>query len=66
MNVPATCRGGLYPPCHQLRLSIERDWHRVQGRMQSAPTKLVCSFLNSELINFELPDIRLEISGELE
>jgi hypothetical protein len=23
MNVPVTCRGGLYPPSHQLRLLIE-------------------------------------------
>jgi hypothetical protein len=43
MNVPVTCRGGLHPPSHQLRLSIEHDWHCVEGRMQSAPTKLVCS-----------------------
>jgi hypothetical protein len=51
MNVPVTCRGGLHPPRHQLRLSIvgvaspleTHDWHRVEGRMQSAPTKLVCS-----------------------
>jgi hypothetical protein len=51
VNVPVTCKGGLHPPCHQLRLSIvgvaspleTRYWHRVQGRMQSAPTKLVCS-----------------------
>jgi hypothetical protein len=43
MNVPVTCRGGLHPPSHQLRRSIEHDWHRVEGRMQSAPTKLVCS-----------------------
>jgi hypothetical protein len=43
MNVSVTCRGGLHPPSHQWRLSIEHDWHRVKGRMQSAPTKLVCS-----------------------
>jgi hypothetical protein len=42
MNVPVTCRGGLHPPRHQLRPSIN-NWHRVEGRMQSAPTKLVCS-----------------------
>jgi hypothetical protein len=28
----------LHPPSHQLRLSIETDWHHVEGRMQSAPT----------------------------
>jgi hypothetical protein len=51
MNLPVTCRGGLHPPSHKLRLSIvgvaspleKHDWHRVEGRMQSAPTKLVCS-----------------------
>jgi hypothetical protein len=31
-------RGGLHPPSHQLRLSIDADWHHVEGRMQSAPT----------------------------
>jgi hypothetical protein len=39
MNVPVTCRGGLHPPSHKLRL----DWHRVEGRIASAPTKLLCS-----------------------
>jgi hypothetical protein len=51
MNVPVTCRGGLHPPTNQLRLSIvgvaspleNHNWHRVEGRMQSAPTKLGCS-----------------------
>jgi hypothetical protein len=43
MNVPVTGRGGLHPPSHKLRLSIEHDWHRIEGRMQSAPTKLGCS-----------------------
>jgi hypothetical protein len=45
MNVPVTCRGGLHPPSHKLQLSIEHDWHSVEGRMQSVPTKLVCSLL---------------------
>jgi hypothetical protein len=40
MNIPvADC----IRPISQLRLSIEHDWHRVEGRMQSAPTKLGCS-----------------------
>jgi hypothetical protein len=44
MNVPAICRGGLHPPSHaRWQLSIEHGCHRVEGRMQSAPTKLVCS-----------------------
>jgi hypothetical protein len=43
MSVPVTCRGGLHPPSHQLRLSIEHEWQRVEGRIASAPTKLVCS-----------------------
>jgi hypothetical protein len=46
MNVPVTIR-----PADRLRLSIvggaspleTHDWHRVEGRMQSAPTKLGCS-----------------------
>jgi hypothetical protein len=50
MNVPVTCRGGLHPPKHQLRLSIERDCRRVEGRMQSAPTKLVCSLSETTLV----------------
>ncbi len=41
MNVPVICRGGLHPPSHQLQLSIEHDWHHVEGQMQS--TKLGCS-----------------------
>jgi hypothetical protein len=24
MNVPVTCRGGLHPPSHQLRLSMKK------------------------------------------
>jgi hypothetical protein len=51
MNVPVTGRGGLHPPSHKLRLSIvgvasplkTHDCHRIEGRMQSAPTKLGCS-----------------------
>jgi hypothetical protein len=51
MNVPVTRRGGLHPPSHRLRLSIvgvaspleNRDWNRVEGRMQSAPTRSICS-----------------------
>jgi hypothetical protein len=43
MNVTVICRGGLHPPSHQLRLSIEHDCHHVKGRMQSAPKKLGCS-----------------------
>jgi hypothetical protein len=39
MNVPVTCRGGLHPPTHQLRLSIvgvaspleTHDWHHAKG-----------------------------------
>jgi hypothetical protein len=55
MNVPVTCRGGLHPPSHQLRLSIEHKWHRVEGRMQSAPTKLVCSLSEiTSLFNSQL------------
>jgi hypothetical protein len=50
MNVTVTCRGGLHPPSHQLRLSIEYDWHHVEGRMQSAPTKLVCSLSEITLL----------------
>jgi hypothetical protein len=62
MSVPVTCRGGLHPPRHQLRLSIEYDCHRVEGRMQSAPTRLVCS-LSEITLNGKQCKLQHEISA---
>jgi hypothetical protein len=52
MNVPVTCRGGVSPSPHQC------DWHRVEGRMQSAPTKLGCSLSEIALALVNLSEAR--------
>jgi hypothetical protein len=51
IDVPVTCGADCIRPSSQLRLSIvgvaspleTHHWHRVEGRMQSTPTRSICS-----------------------
>jgi hypothetical protein len=63
MNVPVTCRGGLHPPSRSIATVMEHDLHHVEGRMQSAPTKLVCSLSEITLV-FNHPRLKCGAHGK--